>query len=84
MKQRKKDRMDEYYKDLLEIKETVSEADPKEMRLKLRALQKTVFQLLIDEKLSANNEFLIFMMLWNELSDFLDKQDHTKELNEVT
>lgn len=75
MKQKKKDRMDEYYKDLLQIKENVTDLDPTETRLKLRDLQKKVFELLIDEKLSANNEFLIFMMLWNELSAFLDRQE---------
>ena len=43
-------------------------------------MQKVVFDLLIREKLSANNEFVIFMMLWgtnciNELSSTDDWQN---------
>ncbi len=65
--QRKKDRMDIYYHELLEIKERVKEVSTPELRSKLNDMQKVVFDLLIKEKLSANNEFVIFMMLWDEL-----------------
>lgn len=75
----KKDRMDEKYKELLLIKENVATTDPGELRTKLNNLQKKVFELLIDEKLSANNEFLIFMMLWEELSKFPDKRKNKVE-----
>ena len=69
---KKKDRMDEYYKDLLNIKTNLMTFNPDDIRKQLNDLQKKVFVLLIDEKLSANNEFLIFMMLWQELSQHLD------------
>lgn len=73
--QRKKDRMDEYYHKLLELKERHNEIPPEEMRSRLTEMQKVVFDLLIREKLSANNEFVIFMMLWDELhSDLLGKE----------
>ncbi len=77
--QRKKDRMDEYYKDLLTLKENMSTYDSQYLFDRLRRLQKKVFELLIDEKLSANNEFVIFMMLWDEIYHSLD---HSKIIND--
>jgi hypothetical protein len=71
---RKKDRMDEYYKELLELKEQFETLEVNVLDKQLRNLQKKVFQLLIDEKLSANNEFLIFMMLWDELYHSIEKK----------
>lgn len=66
-KRRKKDRMDLYYKELLLIKENNADMTKAQKQEQLDALQKKVFDLLIREKLSANNEFLIFMRLWSEL-----------------
>lgn len=77
--QRKKDRMDEYYKALLTLKENMSTYDSQYLFDRLRRLQKKVFELLIDEKLSANNEFVIFMMLWDEIYHSLD---HSKIIND--
>lgn len=74
-KRRKKDRMDEYYKELLHIKENNGTIDTEDKRARLNALQKKVFELLIKEKLSANNEFLIFMRLWSELYGIDDTND---------
>lgn len=71
---RKKDRMDEYYKELLQLKEQFETLDVTVLDKQLRELQKRVFQLLINEKLSANNEFLIFMMLWDELYHSTEKK----------
>jgi len=71
---RKKDRMDEYYKELLQLKEQFETLEVNALDKQLRDLQKKVFQLLIDEKLSANNEFLIFMMLWDELYHSTEKK----------
>lgn len=73
--QRKKDRMDEYYDELLRIKEDLKAYSTTELRSKLTEMQKIVFDLLIREKLSANNEFVIFMMLWDELHQELMKRD---------
>ncbi len=72
--QRKKDRMDEYYKDLLDLKDKIESMDHAVVKMKLLYLQRKVFDMLIKEKLSANNEFLIFMMLWQELEAKLDDQ----------
>lgn len=82
--QRKKDRMDEYYKDLLSLKDKVDSMDHAVVKMKLRYLQKKVFDMLIDEKLSANNEFLIFMMLWEELESKLDDQYNGNDHKLVT
>lgn len=79
--QRKKDRMDEYYKELLALKENMSTYDNQYLFDRLRRLQKKVFELLIDEKLSANNEFVIFMMLWDEIYHSLD---HSKIIKSET
>jgi len=72
--QRKKDRMDLYYQELLDIKENLELFRPEDLGRNLREMQKTVFDLLIKEKLSANNEFVIFMMLWDELHHELMKR----------
>jgi hypothetical protein len=72
--QRKKDRMDEYYKELILLKEEAESMRKATVKAKLRELQKKVFGLLIDEKLSANNEFVIFMMLWEELDSKLGQE----------
>ena len=76
--QRKKDRMDEYYRELLILKETSHTISDDELRKKLTEMQKVVFDLLIREKLSANNEFVIFMMLWDELHQELLRPDGSK------
>lgn len=77
VQQRKKDRMDKYYHELLVIKENISDYSLEELRQKLTSMQKVVFDLLIREKLSANNEFVIFMMLWDELHhELVDKEDN--------
>ncbi len=73
--QRKKDRMDEYYHELLQIKEKLKTYTTPDLRTKLTGMQTIVFDLLIREKLSANNEFVIFMMLWDELHQELMKRD---------
>ena len=72
--QRKKDRMDEYYDELLIVKEHISDYSTPDLTKKLTEMQRIVFDLLIKEKLSANNEFVIFMMLWDELHQELMKR----------
>lgn len=67
--QRKKDRMDEYYRKLLNLKDNIRSIPHDKLRDELCQMQKVVFDLLIREKLSANNEFVIFMMLWDELQN---------------
>ncbi|GEM_PF-5208041 len=79
MNQKKKDRMDEYYHELLELKEQVQELPSDVLRQKLGDMQKVVFDLLIKEKLSANNEFVIFMMLWDELYDEMMRRGESAE-----
>lgn len=77
--QKKKDRMDEYYHELLELKGKVHDTPAKELALKLVEMQNVVFDLLIREKLSANNEFVIFMMLWDELHHELMRRNESLE-----
>ena len=73
--QRKKDRMDLYYKKLLHIKGRLSETSTVELNDVLTQMQMIVFDLLIREKLSANNEFVIWMMLWDELHHELMRRE---------
>ena len=75
--QRKKDRIDLYYQQLLDLKDRMDEISAEDLGDNLRRMQKIVFDLLIKEKLSANNEFVIFMMLWDELHHELMKRQST-------
>ena len=78
MNQRKKDRMDLYYQELLDLKDNLEDTSTKDLSDNLKRMQKIVFDLLIKEKLSANNEFVIFMMLWDELHHELMKRQGAK------
>lgn len=74
--QRKKDRMDLYYQKLLDIKGRLDQTSTIELDDVLTQMQMIVFDLLIREKLSANNEFVIWMMLWDELHhELMRRQD---------
>ena len=77
MNQTKKDRIDEYYHALLSLKKVLSDVTNEDLRTQLTEMQHVVFDLLIREKLSANNEFIIFMMLWDEIHQELMKREGT-------
>ncbi len=69
-RQKKKDRVDVFYKDLIDIKNSIPAIRSiKDGQIKLRRMQDSqnhAFQLLIDEKLEANESFRIYMELSKE------------------
>ncbi|MEP1778822.1 TAXI family TRAP transporter solute-binding subunit [Reichenbachiella sp.] len=88
-KQVKKDRIDVFYKRIIDIKNGISKLkSPSEVRgkiLELRLEQDKAFELLIDEKLTADVSFRIYMELHKEIlnslllrNKFLNKEEVTK------
>ncbi len=71
--QKKKDRVDIFYKDLIEAKNTIRKiTSPKEGLEKLRLVQDSqnkAFEMLINEELEANESFRIYMELSKETID---------------
>lgn len=69
--QTKKDRIDVFYKEIIEVKKIIpSLSTIKECKLKIQKLQKEqdkAFQMLIDEELQANESFRIYMELNKEI-----------------
>ena len=70
-RQRKKDRIDVYYEKMLEIRAMVPRIENTEqvdrVVQEVRDIQEEAFQLLIDEKVSADDSFRIFITLCNDV-----------------
>ena len=68
---RRKNRIDTFYSDVLAIRNSIRETATVEERRKkaneIRALQTTAFELLVDEKLAADESFRIFITLSNDV-----------------
>ena len=68
---RRKNRIDTFYSDVIAIRnsidETSTEEDRREKADEIRALQTTAFELLVDEKLAADESFRIFITLSNDV-----------------
>ena len=66
--QRKKDRVDVFYKELMDIKnESINSVDEVKMRIEqIKRSQNKAFDMLINEELSANESFRIYMELSKE------------------
>jgi hypothetical protein len=71
--QKKKDHIDEYYHKLLQIRREIPSVNSKkqgeEVLSQIRELQERTMQLVIEEKLLANESFTIFLNLSNILSE---------------
>ncbi len=67
---RRKNRIDAFYTDVIAIRSSLDETSSSEERSaaakKIRDLQNTAFEMLIDEKLSADESFRIFISLSND------------------
>jgi len=67
---RRKNRIDTFYTDVIAIRSAVddssAETDRREAAQKIRDLQNTAFEMLVDEKLSADESFRIFISLSND------------------
>ena len=68
---RRKNRIDVFYADAIQLRNTVSDASTVEVRnqaiSKLRVLETRAFQMLVDEKLAADESFRIFITLINDI-----------------
>ena len=68
---RRKNRIDEFYSAVMTIKKSVdastSDEDRRSKANELRLLQTTAFEMLIDEKLAADESFRIFISLSNDV-----------------
>ncbi len=68
---RRKNRIDTFYSDVIAIRNSIGEStsaeDRREKADKIRALQATAFDLLVDEKLAADESFRIFITLSNDV-----------------
>ncbi len=73
LKIRRKNRIDEFYSAAIEIRNSISSSPTVEERTtaaeKIRQLQNTAFEQLVDEKLDANESFRIFITLSNDILD---------------
>ena len=76
LKMRRKNRIDEYYSAAINIRNSISESSTADERAvaaeKIMELQNTAFDQLVDEKLSADESFRIFITLSNDVLDQLD------------
>jgi hypothetical protein len=71
LKMRRKNRIDRFYSAAIEIRNSISGSSTADERLlaakKIRELQDTAFDQLVDEKLSADESFRIFVTLSNDV-----------------
>jgi hypothetical protein len=67
---RRKNRIDAFYTDVIAIRSSLGQSSSEDERSaaarKIRDLQNTAFEMLIDEKLSADESFRIFLSLSND------------------
>jgi TRAP-type uncharacterized transport system substrate-binding protein len=67
---RRKNRIDTFYTDVIAIRNSLDDSSSKQDRAaaaqKIRDLQNTAFEMLVDEKLSADESFRIFISLSND------------------
>lgn len=72
---RRKNRIDRFYSAAIKFRQSVSDATPvterREMISRVRELQTEAFELLVDEKLAADESFRIFITLSNDIIDEL-------------
>jgi hypothetical protein len=72
---RRKNRIDRFYSAAIKLRQSVSDATPvtqrRETISRVRTLQTEAFQLLVDEKLAADESFRIFITLSNDIIDEL-------------
>lgn len=71
---RRKNRIDKFYAKILRIRDSIGDqppADVEPLRRRIRDLQDEALQMLIEEKLAADESFRIFMSLSNDVIDEL-------------
>ncbi len=74
---RRKNRIDKFYSAMMAIKKSIDDSptdeELREKENEIRALQTTAFELLVDEKLAADESFRIFITLSNDVLRRLDQ-----------
>ncbi|UII34591.1 hypothetical protein LVD17_12310 [Fulvivirga ulvae] len=88
LKQRRKDKIDEYYTKVISIsnKSYYKSVSPDERKLLLEELLQIrfdVFQLLIKERISANSAFIIFLLLTQSTIQYLESKVELKNSYEI-
>ncbi len=72
---RRKNRIDGFYKDVMSIRDSIDELSTSDERTaaveRVRKLQNTAFEMLIKEKLAADESFRIFVTLSNDVIEHL-------------
>jgi hypothetical protein len=75
---RRKNRIDAFYTDIMAIRDTALKSNAADVRQaqvrKARELQKKAFEMLVDEKLAADESFRIFLALSNDIVDELQEK----------
>lgn len=90
LKQRKKDRIDEYYKRIIEIDDrahalSVTHQELESMLVELSHIRKRAFQLLVSERIEANDAFIIFLLLMQATVQRIDSEaEHLRQLSRST
>ncbi|MBT1698441.1 hypothetical protein KK083_16240 [Fulvivirgaceae bacterium PWU4] len=90
LKQRKKDRIDEYYKRIIEIDDrahalSVTRQELESMLQELSHIRKRAFQLLVSERIEANHAFIIFLLLMQSTVQRIDTEaEHLRHLSRST
>ena len=73
---RRKNRIDTFYSETIRLRNSVtsdSSGDERNAAIeKIRTLQNTAFEMLVDEKLAADESFRIFITLSNDVLEQLD------------
>jgi len=68
---RRKNRIDVFYTDVMAVRDSITESSGEDDRdnaaAKVRALQNSAFEMLVDEKLAADESFRIFITLSNDI-----------------
>ena len=80
---RRKNRIDKFYSAVIAIKKSIdrtsTENERQEKADEIRSLQSTAFELLVDEKLAADESFRIFITLSNDVLRHLAGQDFVSD-----
>jgi TRAP-type uncharacterized transport system substrate-binding protein len=83
---RRKNRIDAFYTDVIAIRSSLDASSSEEERSaaarKIRDLQNTAFEMLVDEKLSADESFRIFITLSNDVMRQLGAEDLQKHYSD--
>jgi TRAP-type uncharacterized transport system substrate-binding protein len=78
---RRKNRIDTFYSEIIAIKNSTDQTTTAEERQKksseVRAIQDRAFEMLVDEKLAADESFRIFITLSNDVVQQLDAKAHS-------